>query len=138
MFAFDVRQLQQLTTEIVGADLHMFEPEGGLLALGTGRGRSSTTAVQSAYVHYWLNEEAEVSLEIQDNRGQIVNILEASGDPGLHAVEWTLERMGPDQGGRGVGFSRRTDLVPPGEYTAILKANNAEHRMPLRVARRQP
>jgi hypothetical protein len=116
----------------------MFDPEGGLLALGNGRGRSSTSAVQSAYVHYWLNEEAEVSLEVQDNRGQVVNILEASGDPGLHAVEWTLERMGSDQGGRGAEFSRRIDLVPPGEYTVILGVNDAEHRMPLRITRQQP
>jgi hypothetical protein len=114
----------------------MFEPEGGLLALGNGRGRASTSAAQSAYIHYWLNEEAEVSLEVQDNRGQVVNILEASGDPGLHAVEWTLERMGSDQDGRGAGFSRRTDLVQPGEYTVILKVNNAENRMPLRITQR--
>ena len=71
-------------------------------------------------------------------RGQVVNILEASGDPGLHAVEWTLERMGSDQGGRGAGFSRRTNLVQPGEYTVILGVNDAEHRMPLRITRRQP
>ena len=138
MFAFDVRQLQQLTTEIVATASHMFEPESGVLALGNGRGRSNTSAAQSAYVHYWLNEQAEVSLEIEDNRGQMVNILEASGDPGLHAVEWTLERLGSDQGGRGAGFSGRSDLVQPGEYTVILSVNDAEHRMPLRVSRRQP
>ena len=116
----------------------MFEPESGVLALGNERGRSNTSAAQSAYVHYWLNEQAEVSLEIEDNRGQMVNILEASGDPGLHAVEWTLERLGSDQGGRGAGFSGRSDLVQPGEYTVILSVNDAEHRMPLRVSRRQP
>jgi hypothetical protein len=138
MFAFDVRQLQQLTPEIVAATSHMFEPEGGLLTRGSGRGGSGTSGVQSAYIHYWLGEEAKVSLEIQDNRGQTVNILEANGAPGLHAVEWALERMGSDQVGRGAGFSRRANLVQPGEYTVVLGVNTDEHRMPIRIARRQP
>ena len=135
MFAFDVRQLQQLTPTIVASSSHVFGAEDGVLPSG-GRGGSGSNG-QSAYLHYWLGADADVSLEVQDGQGRMVNVLEASGSAGLHQIEWRLDRMGDDQGdqgGRGGGgFSRRANTVQAGQYTAVLTVNGTEHRMPISV-----
>jgi photosystem II stability/assembly factor-like uncharacterized protein len=135
MFAFDVRQLQQLTPAVTAQSAHMFEAEDGMLPSG-GRGGFGGGSQQSAYVHYWLADAAAVSLEIRDDRGETVNVLEASGAAGLNQVEWTLERMGGPEGGRGGGFFRRRNFVATGDYTAVLRIDGVEHTAPITVDRR--
>ena len=132
MFAFDVRQLQRLTPEIVAERAHLFPAESGILTGGGGFGGGGA---QSAWVHYWLGADADVSLEILDEQGRSVNVLEADGSRGLHQVEWALDRLGEGQGGGGAGF-RRPSRVPPGEYTAVLRAGGVERRVAVPVVRR--
>ena len=134
MFAFDVRQLQQLTPEIIASSAHVFGAEDGVLPSG-GRGASGSNG-RSAYVHYWLGADADITLGVQDIQGRTVNVLEATGLAGLSQIEWRLDRMGADQGGRGGGGSRRrANTVQPGQYTAVLTVNGTEHRMPISVTR---
>jgi len=132
MFAFDVRQLQQLTPQIAEEGAHMFTTEDGLLPAGGRDGGN----LRSAYVHYWLGEDADVSLDIRDAEGGPVNVLEASGSAGLHMVEWTLARLGEESGGRGGRSARRRNLVEPGQYTAVLTVDGAAHAVPITVGRR--
>ena len=134
MFAFDVRQLQQLTPQIVAQRVHMFDVEGGYLPSGGG-GSGAGGAVQSAYVHYWLGEDADVSLEIREGQGRSVNVVQASGSAGLNLAGWSLERMGePDR--EGGGGSRRRDFAPPGPYTAVLTVDGTAHEKTFTVSRR--
>jgi len=134
MFAFDVRQLQQLTPATVAQAVHLFDAEAGFLPAG-GRGGFGGGTQQSAYVHYWLAQDAAVSLEVRNDEGERVQVLSASGAAGLSSIEWTLERMG---GGapRGGGFFPRRNFVPPGEYEAVLRANGTEHSTRFTVERR--
>ncbi len=129
-----MRQLQQLTPQIVARGAHLFDAEAGTLP-PAGRGGFGAAAARSAYVHYWLGEDADVSLEIQDGNGGSVNVLEADGSAGLHMIEWTLERMGDGPGGRGGGFFRRRDYVQPGTYTAVLTVDGQRHVVPVVVGR---
>jgi hypothetical protein len=134
MFAFDVRQLQQLTPEIIASSAHVFGAEDGVLPSG-GRGGSGSNG-RSAYVHYWLGADADITLEVQDIQGRTVNVLEATGSAGLSQIEWRLDRIGADQGGRGGGgFRRRANTVQAGQYTAVLTVDGTEHRMPVSVTR---
>lgn len=135
MLAFDVRQLQQLTPQVIARDAHMFAAEGGVLP-PAGRGGFGSPDARSAYVHYWLAADASVSLEVQDGDGRSVNVLEAEGSAGLHMIEWTLQSMGAEEGGRGGGFSRRRNYVQPGTYTAVLTVDGQRHVMPVTVRRR--
>jgi photosystem II stability/assembly factor-like uncharacterized protein len=130
MFALDVRQLQRLTPAVIAEPVHMFDAEAGVVS-GGGRGGGQA---RSAYVHYWLGTDAEVTLEIQDEDGGMVNVLVAPGSAGLHMAEWTLERMGEGAAGRG-GFRRR-NLVEPGEYRAVLTVDGIGHAVPVPVERR--
>jgi len=136
MWALDVRQLQQLTPQVTSSAVHMFTAEHGTLPAG-GRGGFGGFNVQGAYVHYWLGQDADVTLEIQDAQGALVNVLETTGSSGLHQVEWALDRMGGNQGGRGGGGGgfRRPNFVQPGEYTAVLTVNGQEHRSTISVGR---
>ena len=128
MFALDVRQLQQLTPEVLAESVHLFEGEGGRLPSG-GRGGFGRGVPQSAFVHYWLGAQAEVSLEIRDTAGQVIRTLAASGRAGLNRVEWSLDRGEGQGSGR---FSRRA-FVPAGTYTAVLWVDGHEMVTPLLV-----
>lgn len=131
MFALDVRQLQQLTPQLIEQDVHMFDAEAGRLPAG-GRGGAGP---RSAYVHYWLGADAEiVTLEIRDDQGAVVGRLEPGGSAGLHAVEWTLEQLSGGRGGRGGGFRRR-NYVPAGTYTAVLTVDGEGHVVPITAER---
>jgi photosystem II stability/assembly factor-like uncharacterized protein len=128
MFALDVRQLQRLTPEVLAESVHLFGGEAGRLPSG-GRGGFGRGAAQSAFVHYWLGAEAEVSLEIRDAAGRVIRTLAASGRAGLNRVEWTLDRGDGQGSGR---FSRRA-FVPAGTYTAVLRVDGHEMVTPLLV-----
>jgi hypothetical protein len=132
MLAFDVRQLQQLTPDVVASDAHLFAAEGGLLPPEgrAGFGQSQ----QSAWVHYWLNADRDVSIEIQDATGAKVATLGTYTTRGLHQVEWTLERDGGNGGGG--GFFRRRNYVAPGTYAAVLTVDGVESSVPITVERR--
>ncbi len=132
MFAFDVRRLQQLTSQIIAQEAHVFGAEGGRVPAGGGRGGAAVVG-RSAYVHYWLGEDATVTLRIEDGSGALVAELEAGGSAGLHAAEWTLER-GPAGSGES-GPRRRRDYVEPGTYTAVLTVDGERHLAPVTVER---
>ncbi|MEM7413957.1 MAG: hypothetical protein AAF389_00585 [Gemmatimonadota bacterium] len=131
MFALDVRQLQQMSESVLGSDLHLFSPEDGLLP--PARGGFGGPPAHSAWVHYWLGDDADVSIEIRDDAGELVRTLDAPGTRGLHQVEWTLEREGAGGGG---GFFRRRNYVQEGEYHAVVRMNGSEASVPIVVGRR--
>lgn len=128
MFAFDVRQLQRLTADVMARPAHMFASEDGVLpSRGGGFGGPRP---RGAWIHYWLAEDAEVTLEIRDGTGEVVTRLDAPGDAGLHQVEWGLGRAGSDD------EERRPGVVDPGIYTAVLTADGVEVAAPVQVVRR--
>jgi len=129
MFAFDVRQLQQLTAEVAGRPVHLFATEPGELP-PSGRGGFGASP-RSAYVHYWLGEDAPATLEIQDAAGATVATLGSYSTRGLHRVEWTLE--GDDALGGG-GFLRR-NFVAPGTYSVLLTVDGVASSVPIEVVR---
>jgi photosystem II stability/assembly factor-like uncharacterized protein len=138
MFAFDVRELQELTPAVAAEAVHVFDAEGGVLPSGGrfGPGGGGGFTVQSAYIHYWLGADAEVTLEIQDAQGRAVTVLEAETSAGLHAVPWELERMSGGAAPSGGGFFRRRNYVGPGDYTAVLTVDGTAHSIPILVERK--
>jgi photosystem II stability/assembly factor-like uncharacterized protein len=131
VFAFDVRQLQQLTPAVVAAPVHLFGTEAGRVPPG-GRGRGfGASGVRSAYVHYWLGRDAtSVSLEIRDATGAVIATLAANANRGLHVAEWPLLRTGA--GGPGAFGRGRVD---PGAYTAVLTVDGVSRTTPVGVER---
>jgi photosystem II stability/assembly factor-like uncharacterized protein len=135
MYAFDVRQLQKLTTPILAEAVHLFEPEHGTLPGGGGFGGGfGAPSGQSAWVHYWLADEAAVTAVVKDLDGQVVATLAPSGRAGLQQVEWNLERDSAEAA-EGQGFRRRRNFVAPGNYTVELTVDGTVHPVPVRVGR---
>ncbi|MDX1645658.1 MAG: hypothetical protein R3304_00835 [Longimicrobiales bacterium] len=125
MLAFDVRQLQQLTSDVLARPVHLFNAEPGVLPTRRGGGFRGP-APRAAWIHYWLGEEADsVSLEIRDEAGTTVAILDAPVSRGLHQVRWGLDRV--RSGGSVVGR---------GSYSAVLEAHGVEVKVPVAVERR--
>jgi photosystem II stability/assembly factor-like uncharacterized protein len=135
MFAFDVRQLQQLTPAVMAEAVHLFDAEDGVLpssggGFGGGFGRGQA---QSGWVHYWLSDGAEVSAVVKDAEGETIATLEPEGRAGLHQLEWNLQPDTDDEEG-GSPFWRR-NLVPPGDYTVELEVDGGVHAVPITVTR---
>ena len=131
MLAFDVRQLQQLTPEIMGSSAHLFAAEDGFLP---PRGGGFRAQHQSAWLHLWLGDDTEGVVEIRDGSGDVVTRIDVGGFRGLHQVEWGLERASTT--GQGGGFFRRRNYVPEGAYTAVLQVNGVERVTTVTVGRR--
>jgi len=127
MFALDVRQLQQLAPAVASQPAHLFASEPGRLP--TRGGGFGPTRPSSAWIHYWLRNDGPTQLEVVDDEGRVVAMLEAPDARGLHQVEWGLERSEIEgQGG----------IVGPGTYTVILRAGGVEVTTPLTVERERP
>ena len=131
-FALDVRQLQQLTPDVMAESVHLFDAEHGVLP--SGGGGFGGGQAQSAWVHYWLSGGAEVSAVVKDSDGETVATLEPEGRAGLHQLEWDLERdtEGEDES---QGFRRRRNFVSPGDYTVELSVDGDVHTVAVSVTR---
>jgi photosystem II stability/assembly factor-like uncharacterized protein len=131
MFAIDVRQLQQLTPAVMAESIYLFDTEDGVLPTGGGFGGGQA---QSAWVHYWLGDDAEVSAVVKDADGETVATLDPEERAGLHQLDWDLERdtQGEDEG---QGFRRRRNFVSPGDYTVELAVDGDVHTVAVTVTR---
>lgn len=126
MFAFDVRELQRLTTDIIAQPAHLFATDAGVLpSRGGGFGGPRP---RGAWIHYWLGADADVALEVRDADGETVARLDGPGTRGLHQVQWNLQG---DAGGQG-----RPGIVRTGTYSAVLTVGDTEYATPLYVERR--
>jgi hypothetical protein len=130
MLAFDVRQLQMLTPPIVAQAVHLFDPEDGTLPSG-GRGTGAPERSRSAWIHYWLGADAAVSLEVFDDAGSSVAVLDAQGFTGLHMAEWDLTRARGEPADPS-GF-QRPSFVRAGTYTAVLTVDGVRYETTVRV-----
>jgi photosystem II stability/assembly factor-like uncharacterized protein len=130
MLALDVRQLQMLTPPIVARAVHLFDPEDGTLPSG-GRGTGAPERSRSAWIHYWLGADAAVSLEVFDDAGSSVAVLDAQGFTGLHMAEWDLTRARGEPADPS-GF-QRPSFVRAGTYTAVLTVDGVRYETTVRV-----
>jgi hypothetical protein len=95
----DVTPLQQLTSDVVKADVHLFEPRPAYRF----KSRQSTDSLPNdqsrpdrvpygAAINYYLKNAPEggVSMTIHDETGQPIRRLQGSGKKGLNRVMWNL------------------------------------------------
>jgi hypothetical protein len=92
----DVTPLQQLTDEVLAADAHLFSPRHTYRMHSIVGGPRASS---SANINYYLKDRPSgpVSIEILDSRGQTVNTVRASSNPGINRATWNLRYPGPQQ-----------------------------------------
>ena len=159
----DLAPLQQLTSQVAGADAHLFPPRPAW------RFRDSTVPVSmsddpstgenpayGASINYFLKSAptGPVQITIADSRGQVVRTIAGTKTPGVNRVVWDLRgepsaevrlrvsplyapdvRPGPE--GFRSGGGQITLLQPPGTYTVKLNAGGREFSQPL-VIKKDP
>jgi photosystem II stability/assembly factor-like uncharacterized protein len=156
----DLSPIQQLTSDVLASQAHLFEPHS------TYRFRNITrpstpyddpTIGQNpeygASINYWLAAPADAApkIEILDDAGAVIRTLDGTSDAGVNRIYWDLRdepndairlltsplyaphiRVDPD-GRSAPGGSRISILRPPGEYTVKLTVDGQEFTQLLRV-----
>jgi hypothetical protein len=162
----DVTPLRELTPQTLNADAHLFAPRPAY------RFRAITAPAQpyddptvgenppyGADLNYYLKSAANgnVTITIQDSKGQTVRTLNGPPSAGVHRVIWDLRdtpsrrvtfrtsplyapeiKVGPDgiresEGGFGAGGGGLSMLQPPGTYTVKLSVGGRDYTQQLRV-----
>jgi photosystem II stability/assembly factor-like uncharacterized protein len=162
----DITPLREMTPPVLNADAHLFAPRQ------TYRFRAITAPAMpyddltvgtnppyGAGINYFLKSAptGNVTIAIQDSKGQTVRTLQGPRNPGLNRVYWDLRdapsrrvtfrttplfapeiRVGPDgiresEGGFGGGGGGLTIMQPPGTYTVKLSVNGRDYTQSLRV-----
>ncbi|MGQ0734014.1 MAG: VPS10 domain-containing protein [Acidobacteriota bacterium] len=144
----DVTPLQQLTPQVLGADVHLFPPRPAYrfrdITQDASAQNDPTVGDNPPYgasINYYLKASpaGPVTVSILDGQNQVVRTLNAPRAAGLNRVSWDLRneptrevrmrtspayapevRVGPDGTRPAQGAGRLSWLMPPGAYTVRL------------------
>jgi hypothetical protein len=148
LWALDVTPLRQMTTEILKAKAHLFQPNTvirwrqeptrvSLYGMGSRRfvGQNPPAGAQ---IYYLLTQKAEkIALKVLDYTGKTIQELKADPTPGLHHVTWNLARgqgrgiVGGQPGGQPTFFPIQP--VVPGMYRVVLTVDGQELSQSLKL-----
>jgi photosystem II stability/assembly factor-like uncharacterized protein len=125
MWAMDVRELQQLTPEILAKNLYLFAADPAKLPQRSWWG---WTGGQNAFFYYYLKEPGEVKVIINDESGKKIQELNGTGDMGLNVSTWNLKPAQPPVPKEGKAGEPQSPFVEPGKYQVAVTAGsvNAE------------
>jgi len=137
----DIRPLEEISSQVLGKDLHLFTlrpalefhwlPEG---ALWSKRIFKSENPPFGALIQYFVRSYTgdEVTLEIAGAGGQTVRHLTGPGTPGVNRVVWDLQ-ADKDLGGERQTPSGQPRFVKPGKYTVTATVGKAKTTQDLMV-----
>ena len=150
MIMDDVTPLQQVTDEVMGEDMFLFEPREAVQWKQDRRLSRSVTgdkvlrgdnAEAGVAIHYWLRDgadEEDVDLTVTDvTTGEVFRNLEVTTEAGINRVQWDLrgnppEGLQPGGGGGGFGGNQRP-MAQPGVYRVTLSVDGVEMETMVRV-----
>lgn len=107
MYALDVRELQQMTSEITEKDVHLFQPESVTIPSGF-------RSAGSANIVYYLKRAGSVTVQVKNADGDVLKTLEGTSDAGYNRAEWNLT---VDVGDETDEVGDETERAEPGTYT---------------------
>ena len=133
----DISVLQQVTTEALAEDMHLFQPRDAISwSRGVARGNSGTRRFvgtnpsRGTMVAYSLGKNARsVRLTLQDLKGDVVKTFESSTRKGFHQMNWDLTRDQAASGGR----RRFAPAVRPGQYLLTLNVDGEKDQKIINV-----
>ena len=128
MWALDLRPIQQLTDDVRGRPLHVFDVESVILPERrrgfSGGGSDDRPRVA---VHYWLGAPSEVTITVRSADGKVVRALDGTGDAGHNMTMWDLSIDTTEDG------SRRPPPAAPGSYTVVVDTATESVDAPITV-----
>jgi plasmid stabilization system protein ParE len=156
----DLTPIQQLTSEVVDSEAHLFEPRAAYrfrpITPPSVPYDDPTVGEDPEYgasINYWVKnpEESAPTITIHNRAGELVRTLEGTNHAGLNRVHWDLldepstqvrlltppmyaEHMEVESEGRDApGTGRMTVLQAPGIYSVKLAVNGTELTRSLEV-----
>jgi len=126
----DISPLEQLTPEKLNETAVLFTPRrvtesylnpiGGLWGAHVFKAKNPPAG---AYINYWLKgvPSDDVSITIEDAKGNKIRSLDATNRPGLNRVIWDLRRDPREAISDLRGGDGQPQYVPAGEYTVKMK-----------------
>jgi photosystem II stability/assembly factor-like uncharacterized protein len=161
----DLTPLQQMNSQVVAADVHLFAPRAAYrfrdITQPASLANDPTVGDNPEYgasINYYLEAPpaGSVAITILDQKGQVVRTLSGTRAAGLNRVHWNLRyeptkqvrlrtsplyspdvRVGPEGWRPAPGAGQLSILAPPGTYTVKLSAGGREVSQPL-VVRKDP
>ncbi len=137
----DAGPLSQLTPEIAGRGLHLFEPRPAKPRVylpkegDWGDGFfGAPNPPKGAILTYWLRDrvDAEVKLAITDEAGTLIRELSGPREAGMNRVVWDLQRD-PSQRINDPSRMDQPQFVPTGEYRVTATAGKLKATQKVRV-----
>jgi photosystem II stability/assembly factor-like uncharacterized protein len=139
IFVTDISPLQELDEKVLAAEAHLFQVEPRIQWLRRqlseiygDRHFFGSNEPAGLAINYYLREKSKeaVKVIITSLYGEEMAVLPGAADAGLHSVTWDMrkksekkETRSEDEEDDWFRDSGR-DLVPPGEYTIVLKAGD--------------
>jgi len=126
----DISPLENLTSEKMKESAALFDPHpatefyylpiGGLWGAHVFRGKNPPFG---ATINYWLKDDTteDVSITIEDAKGNKIRELDATNRKGFNRVNWDLRAEPLDVIGEGRGDDDQPRLVPAGEYVVKME-----------------
>ena len=155
----DLAPLQQLTPEVMPSASHLFAPRDAYRfrpitppSIQYDDPTMGEDPEYGASLNYWLGDVSDEApeMEILDGSGTVVRTLEGTNRQGINRIHWDLrdepndpirlltsplyaDHISVPEDGRPAGGPQISVLMPPGQYTVRLKANDQTQEQPLTV-----
>ncbi len=99
IFITDISPLQELTSEVMARDAHLFDIESKIKWVVPGRMNSSSSNYMGEsepngiVVYYYLKNKVEGDVKVTVYKGNVeINEIEGSTSPGIHKVVWNMTK----------------------------------------------
>jgi photosystem II stability/assembly factor-like uncharacterized protein len=102
----DITPLQQLTPEVMGSDIYLFNNRTATKWQDVSIGRQQSFFIfrgenppRGAFFHFWLKSEPQdrIKITIEDSKGQYNNEMTVTGTPGINKVNWNMRFPVPEK-----------------------------------------
>lgn len=113
VWAMDVKNLQELTPEVLAKEIKLFPIVPAKLPL---IGWWGFYGAQNANFDFYLKSPADVTVTIKDEKDNIIKSLRVHGMTGLNTITWDLKSEKEKDS--------KNPYVSPGKYTIVLASNS--------------
>lgn len=130
----NITPMRNMTREVADEEIHFFDPKPIIITMGkhyigsgSGDGYVGRNTSQQAPIQYYFKDRVstgQVTVEIYDKNGKLVQSMPGSKRKGINIVYWNMRGTPPKVAGGGAkmdGSGFTAPMVLPGEYTVKIK-----------------
>ncbi|MEP6617248.1 MAG: hypothetical protein ABJA57_11740 [Ginsengibacter sp.] len=144
----NITPMRNMTKEVADEAVHIFEPKPITITMGknyigsgNGDGYIGRNTSQQAPIQYYFKDRVntgQVTIEIYDNNGKLVQTMPGTKRKGINIVYWNMRGTPPKVAGGGAkadGSGFTAPMVLPGDYTVKIKMGEKYYENKLQMQR---